>query len=498
MINNITKIIILILLFYFIVTFLKLNKNKISEHFTPMMGNSETPESKKSNNLLYKVINFYNDDVFKSSNQSLLGSKIFNYIDFKVTNENPNILSVLQFGHDENLSLILKLINNFNFISIYKINIIKKSSINILKDLDIRLNNFHFRKDNHKNGNLICCVEDMFILYTSQLTKLNYKNQLKQLKSQIQWQLNIDKRKKLQEQIQLLENKLLVKNNEIDKNSPFRFVCALSNIFNTFIIKSIHGIRNFSQLTNTNFIYGYIYYDDYIRLKYYLSILGIDKPKIKNYDNLEKLFTDFKKSILDIIFISCSHPNTNIKKLSFEDDIIILDFDKSLYKEISYFFNDCSIYQKYSINDYNILTPSGYIYSYTQRFIIVSKNQYDKWNIFLFLKLITDNSNYLSRMSKQNFGLYENRMSRIHKFLEYHEGAKLFWENQGHIVTREKTESNLDTNWIFWQEFNLLDNKSKTIFDLNNLQILGKNTSPDNLNTCKTYNNLPTAYQNSY
>lgn len=498
MIKNLSKIILIILIFILIFKIYLKHKNSETkiENFTPIISKYHVNSKKLENNeLLNNQNNFENNKNYainpidynnpiQSKPLSVEGTRALNYINFKFKYGLNNKLSITYFDNKTNQE-ILKNINNVIFINQYLIDpmqfttlevldyISKNSRLSISQKLYVKEENQVKDLKQVSNTDLLLIYEDKYLIFTTQKNNKDIIQNINNIKTELKWQLNIERKNYLVSKLKDLETKKLINLNNVSSiNMNYLFVCGLNYNYISFIIKPILGIRNFKEIKSF-FKFAVLYRDDYSRLKKLLRILHIKKPNIVIYND-NKIFEDFKLNKIHIIFMVCPHPNINLSKLSSETDIMILDIDNQFIDQMIFFFGDCLFYSSFKASQYNIITPTGNINTYSIRNILCAKNSTNSWNIFLFLKLIINHLFYIKgQISYQYSEMTPSKMSFIHRSLHYHPGAANFWELNGNLIIGKYKNKNINTDWYFWGESNIDSlNDKRTIFNLFKLKDL--------------------------
>lgn len=449
------KIIVIVILFVITIFFVKniLNKDT-NENFTPTLRDDKSTQ-KKNNIQLNKTNNIFHDSYAFNFNENPFSLKpldmqIPRQIYYTTYNREYGISYRLVLGFSNSLTNLLfgKIINDIIFV--------KQYSIDTQNDNEI----LYLLQTNKLDIGIV--LEDTYFIANRNINTIFQYHNLHKLKEKSNNQLvNTHLQKDIQDLNDKIQKIYFSTNETTEFYNSNRFVCSLYNSYFTFVVKNNSGIRNFREI-GEGVVFGVLGdSQDTFRITHLISLLNIDNGKIKIFNNQNDLYLDFINSKIDILFKTCSHPDTFLVNLSNKIDINIINIDSSFNDRLIYFFPTCFI-SKFKVKEYKILTPSGFINSFALRSVVLANYKTNTWSIYSFLRLFINNLEYINKKTnyKYNQDLLPSQMSQLNKAFAYHSGSSLYWQNKGKVVIKNITDRDLNTSWYFWKNKNLNINEN--------------------------------------
>lgn len=222
---------------------------------------------------------------------------------------------------------------------------------------------------------------------------------------------------------------ILSKYTEFKYYSNIRFVGALYNKSLTFICKLNQNILSSYKIVNLTI--GCVKNSvDYIKLKLYLQANDNYTNTIVLFDDIKSLFTAFEKNKIKILYLCCPHPSPHIIDISKREKIRIIDCQGDFSnKKINYLI---PLIRKEKIN-MNVYGLDEIVNCLSFRTLLISNTNVNKWSIYKLLYNFFINFNFVNAQTKFIFEKYLNKMYIYYanKKIQYHEGAKIFYKNQG-------------------------------------------------------------------
>ena len=225
---------------------------------------------------------------------------------------------------------------------------------------------------------------------------------------------------------------ILSKYSEFKYYSNIRFVCALYNKSLTFICKLNQNILSSYKIVNLTI--GCVKNSiDYIKLQLYLQANDNYTNTIVLFDDIKSLFTAFEKNKIKILYLCCPHPSPYIIDISKREKIRIIDCQGDFTnKKIKYLI---PLIRKEKIN-MSVYGLDEIVNCLSFRTLLISNTNMNKWTIYKFLYNFFNNFNFVNTQTKFIFEKYLNKMYIYYanKKIQYHEGAKIFYKNQGLLL----------------------------------------------------------------
>lgn len=222
---------------------------------------------------------------------------------------------------------------------------------------------------------------------------------------------------------------ILSKYTEFKYYSNIRFVGALYNKSLTFICKLNQNILSSYKIVNLTI--GCVKNSiDYIKLKLYLEANDNYTNTIILFNDIKSLLKAFEKNKIRILYLYCAHPSPYIVDISKREKIRIIDCQGDFSnKKIKYLI---PLVKKEKIN-MSFYGLDEMVNCLSFRTVLISNTNVDKWSIYRLLYNFFINFNFVNTQTKFILEKYLNKMYIYYanKKIQYHEGAKIFYKNQG-------------------------------------------------------------------
>lgn len=222
---------------------------------------------------------------------------------------------------------------------------------------------------------------------------------------------------------------ILSKYTEFKYYSNIRFVGALYNKSLTFICKLNQNILSSYKIVNLTI--GCVKNSvDYIKLKLYLEANDNYTNTIILFNDIKSLLKAFEKNKIRILYLYCAHPSPYIVDISKREKIRIIDCQGDFSnKKIKYLI---PLVKKEKIN-MSFYGLDEMVNCLSFRTVLISNTNVDKWSIYKLLYNFFINFNFVNKQTKFILEKYLNKMYIYYanKKIQYHEGAKIFYKNQG-------------------------------------------------------------------
>lgn len=226
--------------------------------------------------------------------------------------------------------------------------------------------------------------------------------------------------------------------NEIFDTSKIRYVCSLYSVYLTFVSTASSNIISSNQMSD-NHRFGVVHKSiDLIRLKQYLEARDFSENQIVLFSDLKSLIKALEFDKIDILFICCGHPDPIFEKLALKRKLTIIDCrDDYKNKKISYLLP--GIGKKIITGDVSYNSLKKNIVCLSLKKVLVTNIRINKWIIFKFLYNFFNNFNYIGKNTDiifENGSKFpsNNYIYYISKKIKYHDGALLFYKNQGLVL----------------------------------------------------------------
>ena len=208
-----------------------------------------------------------------------------------------------------------------------------------------------------------------------------------------------------------------------------RFVGALYNKSLTFICKLNQNILSSYKMVNLTI--GCVKDSvDYIKLQFFLQANDNYTNTIIFFNDIKSLFTAFEKNKIKILYLCCAHPSPYIVDISKREKIRIIDCQGDFSnKKIKYLM---PLVKKEKIN-MSVYGLNEMVNCLSFRTLLISNSKVDKESVYKLLYNFFINFNFVNSQTKFIFEKYLNKMYvyYVNKKIQYHEGAKIFYKNQG-------------------------------------------------------------------
>lgn len=225
---------------------------------------------------------------------------------------------------------------------------------------------------------------------------------------------------------------------EIFDTSKIRYVCSLYNVFLTFIASASSNIISSSQIIIRHRIGVVNNSIDLIRLKQYLEARDLSTNQIILFNDLKSLMKGLEFNKIDILFMCCGHPQPLLEDIFKKKKIVIIDCNDDIkIKKISYLLP--GIRKNIITEDVSYNGLHRNIVCLSLKRVLITNIKTDKWAVLQFLYNFFNNFNYIGENTDlifENGNKFPTKsfIYYISKKIKYHEGARLFYKNQGLII----------------------------------------------------------------